>query len=236
MNEKFAISNLVIEVTRRCNMSCEHCLRGNAQNVDMPLEYIDTAMSRLTDISQLTITGGEPSLVPDRIEYIVDSARRNKVSIGNFYIATNAKHVTNEFLISLVRLHCYCYDNEYSAVNWSNDEYHDEQTEENIRRLSVFSFASARYNKYVSSVTAEGRAKDWGERENKAYFSSFEDHVYMDNRSITEGEIYVNCRGKIVYGCDWSYRSQTRKKNVICSIEDFSFDSIVDYFRKHCKD
>lgn len=33
--------NLVIEVTRKCNLSCDHCLRGCSQNMDMKKEYIE---------------------------------------------------------------------------------------------------------------------------------------------------------------------------------------------------
>ena len=28
------MSDIVIEVTRRCNMACKHCLRGEAENLD----------------------------------------------------------------------------------------------------------------------------------------------------------------------------------------------------------
>ncbi len=237
--KKFNVDNIIIEVTRKCNMVCAHCLRGNAQNVSIPLEYIDKVMSKLSYISHLTITGGEPSLVPDRIEYIVESARKHNVEIGSFYIATNAKQVSDEFLISLIKLHCYCNDNEISAVNWSNDQFHDSQTDNNIKRLRVFSFASPKYTKKLESVRnviSEGRGKGLSERKVKTYFSSLEDHVDIESWSINEGEIYVNCRGKIVYGCDWSYRSQSHKRNVICSIDDFSFDALAAYFKKHCKD
>ena len=34
---KVIFNTVIIEVTRRCNMSCPHCLRGDAQNVDMDL-------------------------------------------------------------------------------------------------------------------------------------------------------------------------------------------------------
>ena len=27
--------NIMIEVTRRCNLRCEHCMRGEPQNIDM---------------------------------------------------------------------------------------------------------------------------------------------------------------------------------------------------------
>jgi len=37
---KIEIEDLVIETTRRCNMACPHCLRGPAQNADMPAKYL----------------------------------------------------------------------------------------------------------------------------------------------------------------------------------------------------
>ena len=38
---KFDIQSLTLEVTRRCNLACEHCMRGDAQNVDMTYEMVD---------------------------------------------------------------------------------------------------------------------------------------------------------------------------------------------------
>lgn len=34
-------NNVVIEITRRCNMCCAHCLRGDAENVDIQEKYIN---------------------------------------------------------------------------------------------------------------------------------------------------------------------------------------------------
>ena len=35
---------LVVEGTRRCNMKCPHCLRGNAQGADMDTKAADNAL------------------------------------------------------------------------------------------------------------------------------------------------------------------------------------------------
>ena len=35
------VYSLILEVTRRCNMCCAHCLRGEAENIDMQKETID---------------------------------------------------------------------------------------------------------------------------------------------------------------------------------------------------
>lgn len=61
MGNKLNIYNLVLEVTRRCNMCCAHCLRGEAQNMDMQKETIDKLLDQTDSISMVTFSGGEPS-------------------------------------------------------------------------------------------------------------------------------------------------------------------------------
>jgi MoaA/NifB/PqqE/SkfB family radical SAM enzyme len=36
-----SVDSVVIEITRRCNMCCAHCLRGDAEAVDIQEKYID---------------------------------------------------------------------------------------------------------------------------------------------------------------------------------------------------
>ncbi len=55
------VYNLVLEITRKCNAKCIHCLRGNAQNLTMSQEVIDAVFSKIDRVSSLTLTGGEPS-------------------------------------------------------------------------------------------------------------------------------------------------------------------------------
>lgn len=38
---KINVHTLIVEVTRRCNMTCKHCLRGDAQSLDMQKETVD---------------------------------------------------------------------------------------------------------------------------------------------------------------------------------------------------
>jgi len=42
---KAELEYLVIEVTRRCNLRCDHCLRGDPQNLDLDVSLV----SRLFD-------------------------------------------------------------------------------------------------------------------------------------------------------------------------------------------
>lgn len=226
--------NVIIEITRRCNMTCLHCLRGDQQNVDIPLEYIDTLFEKIDYISHLTITGGEPSLKPRIIDYIVESAKKNNVDIGGFYIATNGKKVSDEFLLSLIRLHNFCTDNEISEVKISYDDYHDrpETREEEAERdkLSVFSFVRYEANDphYTrKQIINEGNAvyNGIGTREK----IKPEVYVSYEDNEINEGQIYLNCKGNIINDCDLSYKNQDEEENIVCNVKDFSFQAIKDF-------
>jgi MoaA/NifB/PqqE/SkfB family radical SAM enzyme len=61
------LNNLVLEITRRCNMKCEHCMRGSAQRVDMSNQTLWNTLKDIDSINTLTITGGEPQLKPEAI-------------------------------------------------------------------------------------------------------------------------------------------------------------------------
>lgn len=52
--EKHDGTNLVLEVTRRCNIRCGHCLRGDVLNLDMPNELIERLLSMTDTIGSVT--------------------------------------------------------------------------------------------------------------------------------------------------------------------------------------
>ena len=53
-----------IELTRRCNLNCEFCAKGTAQNIDTTKEVIDKALDELSsfDLYSIRAGGGEPML------------------------------------------------------------------------------------------------------------------------------------------------------------------------------
>jgi hypothetical protein len=190
-------------------------------------EYLEKLFSGLSYVSSITFTGGEPSLVPEVIEQTIEIAEKHGVGFGNFYIATNAVATSDEFMLAIMRLHNYCDDNECSQVNWSNDDYHpDMELTENTRKLSVFAFASAKYDgSYKPGLIGEGRAEDLGaDRTNDR--EVFE--VDEDGR-ITEGTVYLNCEGNIIGGCDWSFDSQREPENIVSTVADYSPEKVIEF-------
>lgn len=60
--EKTAIDYLSVEITRKCQLKCAHCMKGEAQNIDMSVEVIDKLLESVVSIGTLLFTGGEPTM------------------------------------------------------------------------------------------------------------------------------------------------------------------------------
>ena len=43
-------------------MSCAHCMRGDAQNKDINLNWVDEVLRNTAFIGKIHFTGGEPTL------------------------------------------------------------------------------------------------------------------------------------------------------------------------------
>jgi len=220
MEAKLTLNDVIIEITRRCNLQCEHCLRGNAQNIDINTKFIDALFERVGYIGSLTITGGEPGLRPKLINYIVESAKAHNVDIGSFYLATNGTQASDDFILALIKLYLYCSDNETTQVEISNDQYHD-NNEEATRRLQALAFVNYKQGDILDKfVIAEGRAKDFGENYKTDYgFEIDEDYI--------EGTVYLNALGKIISDCDWSYENQS--DHFVCNVNKLALDKLEKY-------
>ena len=96
------LTYLTLEVTRRCNMGCAHCLRGEAENLDMTKEIVDKALEDVEFISSLTLSGGEPTLNTELIRYILDVCIEKEIVIEELFVATNGKEVPLDFLHAMI--------------------------------------------------------------------------------------------------------------------------------------
>lgn len=226
------IDNIVIEITRKCNMSCDHCLRGEPENMVIDVDYVNQLFSQVESIGTLTITGGEPSLHPEIIMDIVDLARSYGIEINNFYMVTNGKKVTGEFLMAVTKLWAYCSDNEVSTLAVSGDLYHDELKNSTINKLRAFSFFNIREEgqSYDNMVISEGRGENYyGNKE--VSFSEFT----IEDDYISDSYLYLNCEGNLLGACDLSYESQREKALIIANVQDKKFNllrSIKKYNKK----
>src|SRR6056297_2670614 len=130
---------LILELTRRCNMACKHCMSGKQQNEDMPRKYVHDFFSRVDVIQGLTLSGEEPTIAPKIIQEVAEEIIRTGIDIRNFFIITNGKEISEDFLTSVEMMKKACSQNDKSHIEVSNHIYNKSLTEANLQRLKTLS-------------------------------------------------------------------------------------------------
>jgi len=239
----YRLSDLVIECTRRCNMQCDHCLRGDSENIDMDLKYVDKLFEKIDQINFMALSGGEPSIVPDILIGILELAKKHHVEIDSFYIATNGKLISDEFIRSLFEWHIFCNnDDGVNKVEISQDYMHKEDYnigEENIRKLMCFRFVRIRddnenYNG-GQELIHEGRAA-WNYAATRHIKPST--ITVDDDDGIIEDTLYFDCYGNIHSNCDLSYDTMDESTFCIGNIMDdgFDFEKAIETYNNKLKE
>lgn len=209
------IQDLMIELTRSCNMVCTHCIRGQAQKVVISIDTIQELVEKLniTEVGSLMFTGGEPSMYPELIMETMELFKRRDISYQSFFIATNAirHNKSNDFFIALANLYANAEDKDMCSVRISRDDYHVLSTQTiDDEILSVLSFVEIddleSYELYN-----EGFAFDNGLSNSTKFFEleNVELNVYFEedtgfNCEINE-PLYLASNGNLGLGCDFSY-------------------------------
>lgn len=214
--KKYAINHLSIEVTRKCNMQplCLHCMRGNPQNQTIKKEYIDSLLNQTLEIGELAITGGEPTLCIDEIDYIIDKLIENAIPLFTLNIVTNGLIFDERFievikkyskLISICRSEGFKNDIFPPFMNViigiSVDKYHSHQSlvKENIKKYKKALYRIAQVSTVINGdyTRAIGNAeknnlfafKPWNrtpERDNESELA------IIDNTHKTACKLYPN--------------------------------------------
>ena len=223
--------NIVIEITRKCNLACDHCLRGCAQNLNIRLEYIaklfEIIAKKDIDYIDLILTGGEPSLNLKALKYIHTVLGYYNINLNSFYLATNGVNNNNKNFISILLDFYSLIDNkEMFQVDISDDVQHQYERgytasfmdNELIHGLKGVKFRDESKDYSYEGAIIEGRAK-----ENN--FKGLE-NIVDTSISLDDTYFYLNCKGNIINGCDWSYESQERKELIISDV--YSFDKVLD--------
>jgi len=252
------ITDVVIEATRKCNMRCEHCLRGAAQRKSISDNHVYKFLNLIDNIGTLTISGGEPTLAMPSLKQIENCIRYGSVDVGNFYMVTNGKSICVDDLADWIyNMYEVCSDNEISMLGFSFDTFHTqmfnwkqlEKHQRNFDRLqevmecsygitgngcgaSIVGKHSDKTWGYHSLIT-EGRGEEIGTREiNPLLFETWEND---NDIQISETTLYLSSNGYIVSGCDWSYHSiDTRKDIRIAHIDDINCsDDLIEAIKKY---
>lgn len=132
---KFNFESLSFELTRRCNLNCTHCFRGEPQDKNIDYNVIDRVFDETNYINILNCSGGEPLLNVEAIEYIVEQLIKRKINIRIFTMTTNGTILSEKTAEQLNKIGKYTLafaksklkntKLKYGAnITISNDKYH----------------------------------------------------------------------------------------------------------------
>lgn len=118
------ISNFNIELTRKCNLKCDFCARGTAQNLTTTKEIVDKTLDEVQDIfiQSLQFSGGEFSLAPEMFEYVTEGIIKRQLKIYAISIFSNGIIRDNRILESLKKLKAYMKSIE-KETNYISDRF-----------------------------------------------------------------------------------------------------------------
>lgn len=202
------VNELVIEVGRKCNAKCKHCLRGPAENVMVDVQKAKKLIDSFESISMITFTGGEPALYGKEIAEIIDYIISEKKDVHGFYVASNGMIFNQELMFSLCRLYAYIETFTEEAAytcyfDLSIDQFHDKLDNYTLSLFKAFSFVTHRGNIDKDYIIDEGNAtiNHIGKRQiNKQCSFDFQDNIVE--------MVYLNAEGYLLPECDFSYKSQ----------------------------
>lgn len=245
---QFSVSDLILEVTRRCNMACEHCLRGDAQNCDIDFKVINKA-TKLIQPSTVVFTGGEPSLNTKAIDYYFKRCEANGNMPEAFYVVTNGLDKNNMKRLTFSLLNAYSclinshyVDEDLCGVAVSQDKFHDRYRGiglshdwDILQGLSFYRPDDKFHEKNSSDnwLLNTGRAEKNNIGTRDKYFANLDLNEYIDDMVIEDDVLYIylndimyiSTKGLVTNCCDLSY----------ADIDSQNFGNL-DEFVKKCEE
>lgn len=97
LSPKQTVDNILLEVTKRCNLNCIHCMEGGSDDTgEMTQKEIEQIIDqiRMLGVYRLVLTGGEPFMRKDMVEII----RKANNSFIKTVVFTNGLLITEEML------------------------------------------------------------------------------------------------------------------------------------------
>lgn len=204
---KVNAGTLILEVTRRCNQQCAHCLRGHCQAMDMTKETIDAVLDSMESIGSVVFTGGEPTLNLPIIQYFFEEANRHGKLPSCFWLATNGLEHQIELAKILLDWYPLMEEQSLCGVTISVDQFHKKPAVNYLAGLAFYTKEKEHPNGMDNrQIIHSGLAEENG----LGFHSAHEDldfEVSMDDDTIDVDFVYVSANGLITGDCDMSYEA-----------------------------
>lgn len=220
-NNLILVRSIALEVTRRCNNKCIHCMRGDAQNIDMSRDTVDDLLERKRHVFlKLVFSGGEPLLNEDLIVYSIDKIISKEIPVFQIEITTNGKIYSKRVVDKLKEFRRYLESrfqelrgfrerDNIACIRISNDQFHEvlesvmgKYLEE--EELSVIT--TGKIDELEDELLLTGRAKNnfFGMDFNYELID-INVRVLKSNTMLLENEFYITAIGNVTTQGDGTY-------------------------------
>lgn len=216
MNE-IEINAFGIEVTRKCNMQCDFCMRGKSQNIEITSDVMNNIFDSLSKFEKISIgtinlTGGEPFLAPEKVVKIINELMKRNINISWLTITTNGS-IFDENIIHALNLM-----NEYAkfgvTLRISADPHHiinKDKLNTNIEKIKEVFKGKLEIQVDVPFLLPSGY-----ENNNNTPPKYNEFISYYDGEKVYVPLLFITSKGTITDTCDYSYEQ----------VDKFNFGSI----------
>ena len=205
MNE-IQIAEFGIEITRKCNMQCDFCMRGKAQNVEITDEVISDIFDSLSrfeqvHINSINLTGGEPFLSPEKLIKVINELIKRNIKVDWLTITTNGS-IFDEYIIYALNIM-----NKYAkfgvTLRISADSHHvinKDKLEENIEKFKQLFKGKLDVQIDIPFILPSGYDNENNTSPNHDKFIS-----YYDGKKVYVPVMFITSKGTITDTCDYSY-------------------------------
>ncbi|MBQ8215562.1 MAG: radical SAM protein [Clostridia bacterium] len=132
----YSIDTLIVEITRRCNLKCEHCIQGDAQNITITKEIIDKLFHQVDKVKEIRIAGGETLLEIETLEYMLQAIDLYDLETTAVSLITNGT-IRDSRVIDVFDDFVKKKNNRYVSMLISDDNFHDiDQSKKTLRFYS----------------------------------------------------------------------------------------------------
>jgi len=216
--------DIVLEVTRKCNLQCTHCLRGCAQNKTID----DYVLYRLAQekIQSLQITGGEPTLVPN----LMQRFRQAGLYPDDVWVCTNGAIYKEKWVRDFFEYRSQLDYKDIEGLSVSVDAFHPSISKENYKRYSKLAADMGEevleHSKYLDyhNVIPLGKGEQIGGGWCRTY-----ECEWKGKPKTEEGydrKIYITVDGDVIYGSNWSYKRMQYLS--LGNIKEYSISYILE--------
>ena len=236
---KINLNGLSLEITRKCNYHCKHCGRGEAQNITISKEIIDRLFDCIDNtIDTILLTGGEPLLAIDMIEYFCNKLLNSKMIVSTLEIITNGNVSVkaNNRLLQIFKA-LIKEKNILCSIGISDDKFHAEQDESgeylktylffkkhaSSKMIVTLKSPTERFN-YLYPLSIAGNAKTL-----LPYLYTYKHRIPIINNSIP-CRVSISVNGDFNLYQIWEYSK--KDKHSIGNIINDDIKTIVNTYNK----